>query len=158
MKKAWFFLLIAVMALGLCACGQSKSGKYADEEFVEDFVAGLTDRFAEVANDIKDEEFLNVAEQSEEYKEYMQKYIHCELDKIEKYLDRKFEDQDLKEAAEKYIGILQEELDATDLIPEDYFGAFAEKWNDIISRKNEVLDQFSSEFDITVPDPPSLTN
>lgn len=157
MKKVFAFLLVAVMALGLCACGGGKSGK-ADDEFVEDFIAGLTDRFAEVATDIKDEDFLNTAEQSEEYKEYMQKYIHCELDKIEKYLDKKFEDQDLKEAAEKYINILQEELEATELIPKDYFGAFAEKWNEIISRKNEILDEFSSKFDITVPDPPSLTN
>lgn len=158
MKKAGIFLLIVAIVLGLCACGGGKSGKYADDEFVEDFIAGLTDRFAEVANDIKDEEFLNVAEQSEEYKEYMQKYIHCELDKVEKYLDKKFENQDLKEAAGKYINILNEELEATDLIPEDYFGAFAEKWNDIIARKNEVLEQFSSEFNITIPNPPSLTN
>ena len=155
MKKIGILLLALIMTIGLCACGEAK---YADDDFAEDLAAGLAERFAEVARDLADEDFQKIAPQSDEYKEYMQKYIRCELDKVEKYLDEKFKDKDLKEAAVKYINILKEEMESTELIPKDYFGEFTGKWSEIIDRKNEVLDQFSDEFDITLPEPDSLLN
>lgn len=91
-------------AILLCACGASASDtdgvKYASQEaFLKDMAAGITQRLA----DDRDSSQMTAEELSAFYLEL----VGYELDKIEKYQDSVFEDEDFNSLAHIYIQACQ---------------------------------------------------
>lgn len=103
MKKS-AALILAFCLVIFCACSSSASktdsaGYASQDAFLKDMAAGITQR---LGND-KDSSKMNAEEESALYL----KLVGYELDRIEKYQDSVFEDEDFNKLAHMYIEACQ---------------------------------------------------
>lgn len=137
MKKV--LLLISVILCFALLFGCSSEDKTYDEKFLKDWKSGLMDRW-----DLAETTVLDSKENGE-------KLVSAELNKIEKYLTKKFEDSELQEKAIGYINCLKKQKEAL-----KYFDADTEKydkmWSEAYSQRAIYISDLISSYNIEFSD------
>lgn len=126
MKKLLSFALLAITVVSLTACGSKTNKNYSDDSFMNDLSSGLQAKWA-----IADKDDFDL-----ESKSSYKKIIQVELDKVNKYSDKKFKNSKLKEFAIEYINVLKDEKSSL-----KYWGSddFDTKWGELYSKRNATL-------------------
>lgn len=160
MKKAKYVFLYIMLISILVACGQtstytkeenytqeSEESRYHDEEFLKDAGQAFNERQIEIKK--SEGKLFNEIEEVDFIKELNIE----ELSKVEKYLDLKFEDNELKEAAIRYInsltGLINKiNLDALYGVNEDYMKSYVGRGSSLeyFSKYDIYIDQIDEEF------------
>lgn len=122
---------------------------FADQEFVESMSEGLQSRWELKDEDEKKDGYENIADNSEEKKEMMIKYIETELNNIEKYKDEKFEDSSLQELAIKYINLLKKHKEICSYITVDY-DKYSEEFEPIYNERSEIMEEMVNNYGLEV--------
>lgn len=137
MKKI-FFVMTAILSLFLVACSQSQNTeeKVYDTDFMTSLAKGLEKRW----------EFVDSFDGIESSKN-IKKPIQLELDEVESYIDKKFEDSKLQELAISYINELNNGLNIADT-----YGStdFYQNYSSHYDNRNHLLQLINSIVDIPV--------
>ena len=160
-NKIWIMLwcILSVLIL-LVGCGkqvdttknqedQEEEKQYADENFIDDMSSGLQARWKQYDEDIEKEGYEDILVNSEENKQMMISYIDAELKFIEKYSDEKFENNNLKELAIKYINLLNQHKDICKYITVDY-SKYEEELTPVFNERSKVISQMVNDYGMTV--------
>lgn len=160
-NKIWimFWCILSVLIL-LVGCGkqvdttknqedQEEEKQYADENFIDDMSSGLQARWKQYDEDIEKEGYEDILVNSEENKQMMISYIDAELKFIEKYSDEKFENNNLKELAIKYINLLNQHKDICKYITVDY-SKYEEELTPVFNERSKVISQMVNDYGMTV--------
>ena len=160
-NKIWimFWCILSVLIL-LVGCGkqvdttknqedQEEEKQYADENFIDDMSSGLQARWKQYDEDIEKEGYEDILVNSEENEQMMISYIDAELKFIEKYSDEKFENNNLKELAIKYINLLNQHKDICKYITVDY-SKYEEELTSVFNERSKVISQMVNDYGMTV--------
>ncbi|MBE7043534.1 MAG: hypothetical protein E7399_08640 [Ruminococcaceae bacterium] len=127
----------------LCCCfmlfGCNAEEKTYDQKFLKDFKQGLMNRW-----NLSDEIIFDSKANGEQF-------VNAELDQIEKYLTKKFEDTELQEKAIGYINLLKKQKDSLKYYDVDYI-KHNELWNEALSDRSKYIMDFINEYDLKFPD------
>lgn len=154
-----FWCILSVLIL-LVGCGkqvdttknqedQEEEKQYADENFIDDMSSGLQARWKQYDEDIEKEGYEDILVNSEENEQMMISYIDAELKFIEKYSDEKFENNNLKELAIKYINLLNQHKDICKYITVDY-SKYEEELTSVFNERSKVISQMVNDYGMTV--------
>jgi len=139
MKKKAFAIALSVMTLfSLCACGEKLT---TEQAFIRDMGKGLEARWKVVDK--------NEAKDGVTTKEEWTDFIDCELEMIEEYKDKEFEDKDLQSLAIGYIKALEENKDILKYFDSDQ-ETFIKKYEDIYDIRTYAIKQFVEKYGLTV--------
>lgn len=150
----WCILCILILLVG---CGnqadttknQEEEVQYADENFINDMSSGLQARWKLTEDDEAKDGYEDIPANSDENKQMMLSYIDAELNHIEKYSDEKFENNNLKELAIKYINLLNKHKDICKYITVDY-AKYEEDFITIYDERSKVISQMVNDYGMTV--------
>lgn len=172
MKKITMTILLVTMIGSMVSCGKNTSTPasteieesaavtsttnepavvYADAEFIESLKIGLQNRW-DISE--KDKEILKendgVYPDVQTMKESYSKCVNAELEQLEEYPSRQFEDTKLQGSAIAYINILNDSLACIDkYLPADEF-EFGEEWEKIYSQRSKAIKEFVNTYGLTV--------
>lgn len=160
-NKIWimFWCILSVLIL-LVGCGnqadttknqedQVEEVQCADENFINDMSSGLQARWKLIDEDEAKDGYEDIAVNSDENKQMTLNYIDAELKFIEKYSDEKFENNNLKELAIKYINLLNQHKDICKYITVDY-AKYEEEFTSIYDERSKVMSQMVNDYGMTV--------
>ena len=135
-----FFCYILCIILLLAGCsGQADPEKTYDQDFLEDLTKGLVKRW-----DINDEQ------EGSEYDLYTL-LVQTELDNIEEYSEKNFEDTILQEKAIVYINLLKLQKEALTYFDTDY-DKYTEMWAKAYNERTKMVKTFIEEYNLEFPE------
>ena len=141
-------ILLACCAVLLCACGSTATNpgesagqvEYASQEaFLKDMAAGITR-----LNNDEDSSKMNAEEKAALY----QKLVGYELDKIEKYQDAVFEDEDFNQLAHIYISACQMQRYAAQCYKNN--ALYESLWSSSRSVRSAVITELYSRYGLPI--------
>ncbi|QIL50066.1 hypothetical protein G7084_01265 [Weissella coleopterorum] len=130
-------ILIAIIGLIVYFTTQNNEDKTYDNQFMSSLSKGLERRW-NIADSTPDDEYGKA-----EYK----KSVNAELDVIEQYQDKKFEDSKLKEQAVAYINVLKDSKSTLDSYGSD---EFTDDWEAQYDKRTGILVKINNIKKITV--------
>lgn len=137
MKKIVAGLLILVCCIMLLGCNAEE--KTYDQNFLDDLKQGLIERW-----NLSNELLFDSKESGE-------KFVNAELNYIEKYLTKKFEDTELQEMAISYINLLKKQKDSLKYFDVDYV-KHSEAWNNALDERAKCIVEFINLYNLKFPD------
>ena len=163
MKKLAVLFLCGVLSVGsLVGCGSAKNKtqtetsvtekeNYCDDDFIKAMKKGLETRWDLTDADEKKDGYDDIAVQSDEYKNMMLSYVQAEIDEVEKFKDKKFENSKLQEDAISYINLLNESKESCKYISVDY-DKYAEQADDIYNRRITIIKDLIDNYGLKIDD------
>lgn len=142
-KKSVIFSFIAIILIAIIGfivyfTTQNNEDKTYDDQFMSSLSKGLEKRW-NITDSTPDDEYGKA-----EYK----KSIDTELDAIEQYQDKKFENTKLKEQAVAYINVLKDSKSTLDYYSSD---DFTEDWQTQYDKRTGILVKINNIHKINVP-------
>lgn len=135
-------LTIAFLCVFMVGCS-TKDNRTMDEKFIDDLKIGLQERWK--ISDSADE----TAYGSKEHLDTYTKSVDCELNKIKKYEEEKFENETLKNTYTAYMDTLNKQKDAL-----TYLNANSDKydqmWNEAYNERVKLIKTFVDDFGLKV--------
>lgn len=135
LKKS--FILIGILLICILTFGCSETEKTYDSDFIEDFKQGLMERW-ELSKELK----FNSKQSGE-------KFVNIELEKLEPYTSKKFEDTKLQEKAIIYVNLLKQQKEALayyDIDTEKYITLWEEAYAQRATYINDFIKTYNIEF------------
>ena len=145
-----FMVVLSVIAMVLCGCGNTKQAEksteeqYADEDFMKDLAAGLEARWSI-------EEPEQYTEGDDTHKEFYTKLVDAEYDKVTPYLDKKFKDSTLQQKAINYINMIKQQKEALKYLQVDY-DKYSKLWEEAYNERSKLIVDFVKNYGLTVSD------
>ena len=137
MKKITAILCIVMCCALLFGCN-SEDKKY-DQEFLKDLKQGMMDRW-----DMSGVIYLDSKANGE-------KLVNAELQQIEKYLTKNFEDSELQEKAIGYINLLKKQKEALKYYDVDY-DKYDKLWSEALASRSTYILDFINSYGLEFPD------
>lgn len=135
--------LVLTGLLGACDAQQAEpeGPDYADDDVIKALAEGLEKRF-----DIADEREESGKPQTAET---FSEAASAELDALEPFRGREFEDHDLQEEVISYINIIEDSVELTEKYPTDSV-EFSDGWTDLYEQRVMALKTFVDNYGLTV--------
>ncbi len=148
MKK----LLTSLLCLGLLLVGCSSTEeeeKSVDESFIIDMSNGLQARWKLNDEDEAKDGYEDIALNSEEWQEMIISYVDAELEYIEDYSEKSFEDSHLQELSNTYINLLNSHKDICSYITVDY-SKYSDEYSSIYNERSKIIKELVNDYELTV--------
>ena len=137
MKKVFSLICMVMCCLILFGC--SNEEKVYDQKFLSDFKKGLMDRW-DLTNEI---EFTS--------RETGEKFVDAELNCIEEYSTKRFEDTKLQEKAIVYINLLKQQREALTYYDVDV-EKYSELWDEAYEKRSICIIDFIQSYNLEFSD------
>ncbi|MBP3894729.1 MAG: hypothetical protein J6D34_11920 [Atopobiaceae bacterium] len=116
--------------------------QYADEAFIKDLGKGLEARWELSAA-------ATAFSSAQEEEESLRKCVNAELDILGGYANEPFEDSQLQKKANRYIDLLNDQLEALSYVQKDY-AQYLDMWAVALSERTKLIVDFSDNYGLTV--------
>ena len=148
MKKLLVIMLSLCMAIGLTACGGGTAEeKTYDDDFLSDMVRGLQTRWD--LSDEFDEKYKDTEPTNDEFKTARMEMVDAELEILDGYTEKKFEDSKLQELAIQYINQLKAQKEALDYLVVDYDKCLDE-WTQAYDERSKLIVEINDAYTLNV--------
>lgn len=133
-----FVILLTILAGG---CSNSNKDEFADKDFLKGFSKGLESRW-NFTNKVDDNE-----KTEEEYVENLKKATNLELQTLNDFSNKKFNDSKLQEAAIAYINELKNGITVLDTYGSK---SFDQDWDNHYASRTKMIVHFVDNYDINI--------
>ncbi|MEE1049069.1 MAG: hypothetical protein U0M60_16820, partial [Clostridia bacterium] len=139
MKKLCCIMGVILLMMSVFAGCTPEEEKVYDEAFLNDFKKGLMARWDQASDD-------NSADRST-----FEALINLELDRLNEYSDKKFEDTQLQQDAITYINLLKKQKEALTYYSGD-ITKYTELWDEAYSARAQLITQIIDKYELKFPD------